>query len=380
MPTARPAQSPPPRGLVEQNTSKSRAHIPALDGVRGLAILAVLIAHTVPEPQGADMLPRCARAVIHSGVFGVDLFFVLSGFLITGILLDSKGRKAYFTNFYARRFLRLFPVYYGYLLLLATLAPMLHRLVHTSMPDYRGSWWWYLGYFANWKRGSATDPYLGQFWSLAVEEQFYLLWPSAVYLLSRRNLARLCVALCALSVAVRCTVSGLDTYRVTIARMDSLALGALVALAVRDQRWMRLLDRFWRTALAAAAAAFVVVTYLEPSDVWTPLNAFAAAVLFAILVFRASQVRTGTLHRVLTSRALMRYGVYSYCIYVIHPLIADHADWLLSWAARRLAIVHPEIQQALVFVAANLAIYLIAALSWRYYESPFMRLKRRFGS
>jgi peptidoglycan/LPS O-acetylase OafA/YrhL len=162
--------------------SQSEKHLPALDGIRGLAVLGVLIVH-------ADVLLNTTRQVEHVlvvlsefGAYGVDLFFVLSGFLITGILLETKESPKYFSSFYARRFLRLFPVYYGYLLVVALIFPALHHAIRTSMTDYGGGWGWYLAYCSNWKPGhGASDPCLGHFWSLAVEEQFYLLWPAMIF-------------------------------------------------------------------------------------------------------------------------------------------------------------------------------------------------------
>ncbi len=165
------------------------------------------------------------------GVFGVDLFFVLSGFLITGILLDAEGSPAYFRTFYSRRIFRLLPLYYIYLIFLAFFLPAIHHLTRSSMTDYAGSWWWYIAYFCNWKPDhAASDPYLGHFWSLAVEEQFYMIWPLIVAFTPRRYLARICVALIAFSLGLRCIwslqrVDWNTIYRLTITRFDPLNAG-----------------------------------------------------------------------------------------------------------------------------------------------------------
>ena len=220
-----------------------RAHIQALDGVRGLAILSVFLYHAWPdlshEWRGGATLNMLASA----GPFGVDLFFVLSGFLITGILLDAREGRRYFRNFYARRALRLFPVYYLYLLVVAFALPIFHRAIHTSMPDYSGPWWWYVLYFCNWKPNWGWgDPWLGHIWSLAVEEQFYLVWPTVVLLAGRKRLWPICLAIIAGATTLRFEwafdgVPWNQIYRLTITRADTMAWGALGALALRSPAW-----------------------------------------------------------------------------------------------------------------------------------------------
>src|SRR5215475_11681196 len=117
---------------VVERVSK-RVHFPALDGLRGIAILLVLMVHSVPHIQGNSTTVAALNSFFHSGIFGVDLFFVLSGFLITGILLDTKGSTHYFRSFYIRRILRLFPVYYGFLAVLTVIVPAVHRLAGMSL-------------------------------------------------------------------------------------------------------------------------------------------------------------------------------------------------------------------------------------------------------
>ena len=224
-------------------TQSGRAHIQALDGVRGFAIFAVFLYHAwpdfSPEWRGGATLNLLASA----GPFGVDLFFVLSGFLITGILLDARERPHYFRNFYARRTLRLFPVYYLYLLIIATVLPLFHRAIHTSMPDYHRLVVVVPLYFGNWKANWGWgDPWLGHIWSLAVEEQFYLVWPTVVLLAGRRRLWPICLAIIAGATVLRCVwaadgVAWNQIYRLTITRADTMAYGALGALALRSDGW-----------------------------------------------------------------------------------------------------------------------------------------------
>lgn len=364
---------------VEFTIVRRERYVPALDGVRGLAILGVLALHTTPRFAGEGPLAQAASWIQRSGVFGVDLFFVLSGFLITGILLDTKGDSNYLKNFYARRFLRLFPVYYGYLLALVTAVPLVHYVLRSSMPDYKGPLWWYLTYLANWKPGSANDAYLGQFWSLAVEEQFYLVWPAVVYFSSRKRLAWICAACAALSVTARWLPLGLDVYRVTIMRLDALGLGALAALAFRDFYWRNVVHRYKSWIVAGAVAAFAAVTNFSAGQAWTPANAFPAAVLSAVFVFHAATIRRGWLTAVLSWQPLRQYGKYSYCIYVIHLLVLAHAEYVFGALFGRWRGIPGVAVFLISAITVNAAIYAIAALSWRLYESPILKLKDRFA-
>ena len=166
--------------------SISNPHIPALDGIRGLAILLVLLCHF---PLYGDMQPtifidKLFYAMTRAGWCGVDLFFVLSGFLITGILYDAKGSRFFFRNFYMRRCLRIFPLYYGVLAVFFVIVPFvlpLGRNYELFLKDQA----WYWSYLTNIKIAIEGWPKfyaLAHFWSLAVEEQFYFVWPFVVFL------------------------------------------------------------------------------------------------------------------------------------------------------------------------------------------------------
>lgn len=201
--------------------------MPALDGIRGIAILLVMTIHYFNDPQpGLDNL---VHKVTDGGWMGVDLFFVLSGFLITGILLDANGGAHYFISFYGRRALRIFPLYYLYLVLLwavfgiATTWPYWTYLLNIQIA-INGQW--------------PAIPYVAHLWSLAIEEQFYLLWPLVVLLCSRRTLMRLCLAIVALSPMLRAWVlhAGVASRAVSVltpTRVEGLLAGALLAVLVR---------------------------------------------------------------------------------------------------------------------------------------------------
>jgi peptidoglycan/LPS O-acetylase OafA/YrhL len=365
---------------ITERISK-HVHLPALDGLRGIAILLVLMVHSVPRIRGNSTAVEALNSFFHSGVFGVDLFFVLSGFLITGILLDNKDSPHYFRSFYIRRVLRLFPVYYGFLVALTIIVPAIHRMAGIKLPEYHGSWWWYLLYFSNWKLNHEADTSLGHFWSLALEEQFYFIWPLTVYLLPRRMLIWWCCLLGTIAVGMRWILvgKGIDLYAITPSRLDALVIGALLAIAVRDIVWRDRIHRYRKPLTLVTLAGFLIFVLQNWRFPWNPLSAFFAATWFGVLVFRGATEEQSVLYQILNRPLLRNYGKYSYCIYVVHLVFLEHAMWLSGFLRNKLPPASGRFAQLLVIVAANVIVYWVARASWRYYEGPILRLKDRLA-
>jgi peptidoglycan/LPS O-acetylase OafA/YrhL len=362
-------------------------HVPALDGLRGVAVLLVLVFHFAHIDGEGGAVERALLGATRAGWAGVDLFFVLSGFLITGILLDARGGKGYFRAFYLRRVLRIFPLYYAYLAVLFLVLPAILPSLDVRT-DTQGWLWTYLGnvLFAR-EGGFHASPLTGHFWSLAVEEQFYLLWPLLVWWLPRRRLAALCVGLVAGAFALRfaihrTTFNATAAYVLTPARMDALALGALVAIAAREPAWWPRVRRIapWVLALSVAAVAAVWIGQGgffggDPAvQVWAfgPLAAgFAATLVLALGGEGASPFS-----RVLSGPALRGVGKYSYGLYVLHypAFLALEAVGITSAAlALRLG---GRLAGIAAFVAIAGAITFAGAfLSWHGMEKRFLRWK-----
>jgi peptidoglycan/LPS O-acetylase OafA/YrhL len=380
------------------------AHVPPLDGLRGIAVLLVMLHHfwLVPTVARTDVsagtLPlladRALMAVAVSGWVGVDLFFVLSGFLITGILLDTKGSRSYFRTFYIRRTLRIFPLYYCFVAVVLVLpvvvgigVPGVREMVHDTAA-------WYLTYTSNiliaWRGWESVPLALGHLWSLAIEEQFYLVWPLVVFALSPRSLGRICFGIILASLGLRIIFVSMGfspeaAYVFTLTRADTLAVGALVALSVRQpgeapsQRW-------WGLIGVASAAALLLVFVrdrgLSYEDRFVGTIGYTAiALLFAAVVLNAYSCSPGTWRGRLLGAATLRWlGRRSYAVYIFHvPVIYAIVGVGVHPHSFPTLFGTPLPGRVVIFVVATGISLAMAAISWIILERPFLRLKDRFG-
>ncbi len=361
------------------DASDARRHWPALDGLRGIAILLVLMHHaTLP---GAEDSHPVASEMLHLGFVGVDLFFVLSGFLITGILLGARGGDGYYRSFYGRRLLRIAPAYTLFLAIIYLVLPAFTS--HPSFappPEYRADGGVHAIYGSNILlavSGDARWRPACHLWSLSIEEQFYLVWPFLVAALSPRALERLCIGLIAVAFAWRLVLTlghapHWTVYAATPGRWDGLALGALIA--VWSRRSSPLLSHH-RAAIALGLFGMFMV-FVAHGGMRKESSAFqiwgytAVALLFAGLLVAALR---GRFHRLLTWRPLRAIGRVSYAMYLWQMLVRE--------AFR--VLVMPHIGDFWLAQAASLAFVLagtfaLAWLSWHLVEERFLRLKRLF--
>lgn len=352
-------------------------HIPELDGIRGIAILLVLFYHShVP-------------IFIDLGWSGVDLFFVLSGFLITSILLNTKGSSSYFSSFYFRRMVRIFPLYFSFLFAyFCIMLPLAHHFGQGEEFTSAGQSWYWL-YLQNWRSGAGHDVlWLSHFWSLAVEEQFYLVWPFLVFLLSRRA-----VGYCSALTIVGCLLLRVMfvrhhappevIHRFTVFRIDSLAMGGLVAVLVECGIPH---PRIQYPALSCVLLMGIALYRIPLHSVEMLTVGFTGvAIASAYLVFYAvtSSGSSDAFCCVLRNGLLRRLGKYSYGIYVLHlPIVR----WLAIERDAILNLTHyqPDTLAYRVIIWLTIAIgcvasYGAALLSWYLVEERFVRLKAKFG-
>ncbi len=375
-------------------------HIAAVDGLRGLAIALVMVRHFV-EPflsrgetvslSSIALTDRIFYRACTLGSVGVDLFFVISGFLITGILLDTKGNGDFFRRFYWRRTIRIFPLYYATLVVCFLVYPVLwgtsRNYVIGDSTTYQ---LWYWMYAENVLFGiERRFVGLAHFWSLAVEEQFYLVWPMVVFLTNRKYLAVACVLCILCAVLVRFAVMSKNlpvevAYVNTFARIDALAVGALLAIAARSPKSLRGL-RTPAFALGTAAALLLVALVLTAPETAGVggrthlINIMGGSILSigfgALLVVAITDKPHNITSRICSSLLLRCLGKYSYCLYVVHPFVwgALAFKWRDDWIP---AIGNSLIPGRLVFFALAGGISMILAMaSWKYFEAPLLRLK-----
>lgn len=375
----------------------SGRHIAALDGLRGLAILGVLL---FKASEGFDQPDSWIAAAIARGFgagwIGVDLFFVLSGFLITGILLDTRSNSHFFRNFYARRTLRIFPLYYGVLFLTFVVAPRSWRDDSPGIQRIVASQGWLWAYLTNIafvvKRAVFFDSgwiRFNHFWSLAIEEQFYLFWPFLVFSLSRARLKAVCWTLIVLALALRLSLYAAHQrpgamFYPTPCRMDCLAVGALIAVGIRRPRGLDYLLPLARRGVLLSGAALVAIFVwrgvLDVNDITTLTFGFTIVAAFGacLLILCLDPSPGNWWRRFLETPALRGFGKISYGMYVLHMLVLWILDRELSMP-RVAAYTHSESLGMLAYAALVLAsVSTVAFVSWHLFEKQFLRLKRYF--
>ncbi len=341
-----------------------------LDGIRAIAALMVMIFHFfLSTPVNSSILKLFAKISIF-GQTGVTLFFVLSGFLITRILIHTKNKEGYFKNFYLRRTLRIFPLYYLYLLLSYFVFPLLFSQVRPAIGE-QVFFYTYLQNFAMTFSWNASGP--GHFWSLAVEEHFYLFWPLLVYLVSRKNLQRIIIGIILFALLLRVYMinNGYEVFYFTFTRFDSLAIGALLALME--------LKSFFVKEKAKRFLLLLGIIFIPTISMWVfftgkgnhMIQIFKFLLLgftyFAILGFVLCQNKNNFLNKILESKFFSYTGRISYGLYVYHP-------FAFELSKEYMGISNFWIDLIFSFCLA----YLISAISFHLFESVFLKLKKYF--
>ncbi len=338
--------------------------IAQLDGVRGIAVLLVIMVHA------SDKYPT-----LHLGRFfgegwmGVDLFFVLSGFLITRMLLQTKHSEGYLRNFYARRCLRIWPLYYAVLFFMFVVIPWLRPSDAALVFEKRSSPWWayplFLQNFLVPIPTMATGP-LGVTWSLAIEEQFYLVWPWVVRYCSSGSLRRIALSVICLSPWLRWYLSAhhMNIYSNVFCRLDALMGGALLALLVSSAGFEA--GRFTKPAWVGLAVALPMALVTDHSNArWATLSFTAASAVS--FIYLALFSRQKWLQSALHNRLLVYTGIISYGLYLLHKIPFDTAQSL-----------HADRHPALALLGGLAGAYALAFVSWNLLEKPALKLKRYF--
>ena len=361
--------------------------------MRGFAILEVLSHQLCIDGFPLGRTLRLFLAPFQAGWVGVQLFFVLSGFLITGILVDTRDAKNYWASFFARRVLRIVPLYYTLLLLTFVIVPRLVCLPTAVVAQHRNQLWYWL-YAANWQ--FVTEGYvdsLGHCWSLAVEEQFYLLWPFAVRFLPARRLVTLCLALVVgsflLRLGLRLSAANPEwCYELTLARLDALALGAGAAIVIRQKQLAAFvvprLPALMKVSLGALGLVTLISGGLARRNIVTQTVGYTLVGLASTaLITRVALggARGGATFAVFSSPLLRRFGRYSYGIYVWHfPLHLIVARTLILPRLAHASEVGFVVVQSAYFFVGTCVLFLVGYLSYNLLERRFLGLKHHFAA
>lgn len=379
-------------GSAQRQSPPEPHHNPALDGIRGLAILCVLGHHLVYINLVKQApLYIWARALRDSLWCGVDVFFALSGFLITGILIRTLDAPGYFRNFYGRRTLRIFPLYYLVLLIVLACTGWLHihwgnqlwRLLtytnHPFPPLNASQWSFYFGGYVS----------LVNFWSLHIEEQFYFVWPFLVFLFRQpRRLAVVAGVFSLFSIVLRIVLASrgapyIGLYSSLASRADSLLIGALLAILLYTNIRHRILKAA-PVLLAAFSVVLAVMFFLHRGLLWETASPtifslqFTAISLCTTSLIAVCLDNTSPVAHLFSNRLLRFFGKYSYGMYIYHSILP------MFYMSAFLGLIaplapHPALQHLLVTLVELTTTILVSVLSYDFFESRFLHLKRFFS-
>jgi peptidoglycan/LPS O-acetylase OafA/YrhL len=355
------------------------SRVPALDGARGVACLMVLLHHCGrghAMSGGAALFNRASAA----GWMGVDLFFVLSGFLITGLLLDAQGQAGASLRFWRRRALRILPLAYAFLAIVFFSPLWRHEPWHPGV--YAAQWWFWL-YANNWLalyRPTLDHGVLGHFWSLAIEEQFYLLWPLVTSFLTRSRLKTLCLVVLGVSTVAHIAAAALHVgtnliCSLTPSRLDGLVLGTWLAVHMRRPGRAQTPSGRYRVLLATAGVLAVLLLWpahgLSAGSSWVKAIGFLGLAVIFTLFLSGLLLSPGraVVRRICQLPPLVYLGRISYGFYVLHmPIVMSLRT---RWPPANGTLI-----DCLGFYAAALfAATILATVSWFGFERPLLRLR-----
>ena len=339
-------------------------HLSQLDGIRGIAILIVLLGHLITQPIGFEIVRLGPLPAV-----GVDLFFVLSGFLITNVLLRAKDKEHFFVNFYSRRALRIVPLYFALLIFMFGIAN--HRLAALTFNDQKLHWQVFAFYLQNiyYHQTSELGPLaLAVTWSLAIEEQFYMVWPLLVSKLTIRKLSVVAGVLIFIAPIARIVVPwfGYDPYINPLCRVDAMAMGALLSFwIVRLKPSSHVIKKQAVRVVAAGMIGEIICHFMGFTHI---LSKSLVAMMFTAVI--ALSLVWEPLCKILSTAPLRFTGKVSYCLYLSHAVVGD----LVYHQLHGSSLATKAIRSILIMVLS----YLVSFMSWDLFEAPILSLKKYF--
>lgn len=369
---------------------ESKIFFPNLDGLRFIAFFCVFFHHALISASFSSdtgsWLYRFVNAQKENGALGVNLFFVLSGFLITYLLISEKNKfkKIHVGNFYVRRILRIWPLYFLMVLAGFVIFPLIKKMMGV-IPDETHSPAYYYLFISNFeqiRKGFADSSILNVLWSVGIEEQFYLVWPLVMGLTPRKFLLPLFALLIAGTMVFRFLHASehMVIYYHTIAVFSDMVLGGIVAyLAFYNKAFLAAISKLSRGTILAiyiAGTAFIVFNYQIFNSVHTVFIERFLYSLFFAFVIAEQNFSTNSFYKLSNSKWLSRWGNYTYGLYCLHPL----ALLIAHVISEKFMKLHGHWPIMIFDFSFGLGLSMFLAwLSYRFYESPFLRLKKKFA-
>ncbi|WAC12212.1 acyltransferase family protein [Dyadobacter pollutisoli] len=366
---------------MSNNAQFRDVYFPQLDGLRAIAVGLVIVFHWLPDRQGVNM--------IANGPLGVTLFFVLSGFLITRILLENKvdieeeGIFSLYRAFMTRRILRIFPIYYLVLICIwflqyNTFIDPIETQLYTH-PAY------YLFYGSNFliDKFSNWADVLSIYWTLAVEEQFYIFWPLIIWKVPNRFLKTVVIGVIFLALLTRGVLFFLENNAGVLVPtcLDSFGMGALWAIILAEDKAAEKFVRNIRWWAVYGALVFFILCTADQRSLFEALFFRTGASIFCLYLVAKASYGTGFksyFGRFIENRFIRYVGKISYGIYMYHMLIPYLIVPLMIKLFRRLFHVEVRLTEQSNIILSLFLLVGVAALSWYFVEKPFIRLKKRF--
>ncbi|RYY51197.1 MAG: acyltransferase [Chitinophagaceae bacterium] len=360
-----------------------------LDGLRFFCFLSVFLFHSfhteIPSVKESTVFQLVKHDLFGNGFLGVNFFFVLSGFLITYLLIKEKLRngRIHIVNFWIRRVLRIWPLYFACVFYGFVIFPYT-KIMAGARPDETANIWYYLGFISNFdyiNKGLPDSPGLGVLWSVAIEEQFYLVWPVILSLFAVKRFWIPLVAILAGSLLFRALN---DVYKLhemhTLSCIGDMALGGLGAWLILQKNWFaQQIRTVPRTVIVLMYAAFVFVFLFRDefllSNYW--LRVFERLFISSIMLFIILEqcYAEHSFYKMGKFKTVSRLGLVTYGLYCLHFILIS----LLVGLSKKLGTNGSTWQVVLMEPAASLVITVIVSfISFRYFEAPFLKLKERF--
>lgn len=353
----------------------------ALDGLRGVAILMVMILHFYNEAiinNGYQLIGPSITKLALSGVYGNQLFFVISGFLITKILLDAKDKPYFFGNFYMRRFLRIVPLYYAALFILFFILP--HMITFDEAAKdiaARQIWLWTFLSNYSWSGGkwdSSNLFRLGHFWFVCVLIHFYIIWPFVVYKFDARKLINICLLLIIILFFVRIIHTYSGGHPLFPWPINGLLWGSLLATGLRFESVSKFINRYSTQVAWTAGILLLMLIFVPRRNItgyyWTLTDIMSVLLFSGILIVVIRE--TGTASNLMKNKILITLGKYSYGMYVIHNICLPFFQWLFNPTVLADTLHSALTAQIIFYVLSMAASFILAFISWHLYEKHFI--------